>query len=466
MSGTRLQTKSTPVTSRFPQWSSTNYYPQGTVVWSNLYDSDQIDLYVSLIAHISNDSDYSLYLKDSENDSEYYNENVWNHYASSRTLDSDERSFASLNNKIKHIQLSYDSDKSYIDSDVNWLSNVIPLLPDSESIDSDLKLARQSITKIEERSIFTFVDSDAQHNKILIWDSDNQKLITGSSVLSVNTFVPNADGNIPISFVKVISGNNDQKPDSEQSGSIYIITNDSDSEINGSSFVYDDGWKSIISPDRELFDKKFLKTAGSNKLIGSLYVSDTPTNLAQIVNKKYVDIYVKEAKQDHFGFFDSELLINTSAWDSENFVVTTEGSPSLKFFDEINNITIGEQPISDYEYFDYVTIDSDSDAFDVYVKNFSNSIEGTLLLYKNGVLESFSLVGASAFTNSGGIAGGFKLDDSSVQNFRISLVNPFDLTSVYLIKYNTHYGESVTITKTANTSDWFRNEEDLDYGIY
>lgn len=466
MSGTRLQQKSTAVTHRFPKWAKDHYYTEGSIVWQNDYDSDQIDLYVSLISHTSNDSDYSLYLKDSENDSDYYhNETVWSHWKSSRILDSDEMSYASLSSRITNVQKRWDSDQSYIDSDVQWLEYTIPLLPDSESIDSDLRAQRGRLRVLEEREVFQFIDSDAKHNQIIVWDSDNDILVTKLVVRSLNTFGPDGNGNIPISFIKILSGTKDDKPDSETDGTIYVINNDSDSEDNGVSFIYNiDQWKPIVAPDRAVYNKRYLKSDGTNKLIGPLYVTE-PTNDTQIVTKRYVDVYVKEAKENQFGFFDSERVVDTTIFDSENFIITTD-EPTIKFFDKINTNNIGDVPISDYEYFDNVTVDSDSDYFSVDIKNFSSFVTGNLELRKDGVLEPFTLIGATYTSYTTGFAVGFKIDDSSVQNFIIQLSNPYSHASEYIIKYHTHYGETVSITKSTNDDVWNRPDEDMDYGSY
>lgn len=461
MSGTRLHKKSTPLTRRFPRWSKTNYYPKGEIVYQNVIDSDNIDLYVSLSNHYSNDSDKSLYL----NDSDYtLNTSVWSLFVSSRVLDSDNKSIANINKRVKHIVLSFDSDQLWIDSDVKWLRDTIPLLPDSDSVDSDLKRARSDIGNIlSGERIFSFIDSETVDNGLIIWDSDSQTYKTVVSVRTLNTFGPDSTGNLPLSFMRVLNGTKDQKPDSELNGTIYIVANDSDDSDNGTSFIFNNGWESFISPDRIRNDKKFLKSSGGS-LKGPLFVPPA-TEPEQIVSRKYVDLFVRDVKQDGFGFFDSEQKIDTSVFDSDNLFVLTNDVPSLWYTDKINTSVIGDVDKLDVENIDSTV--SDSDQIFVQVSNFSSFVGGNLQLYKNGSLHTFTLTSnAVCDSNVGGTAVNFRLISSNNQNFSIKVGSVISLMDEYTLKYFTHSGDVSVITKQTNQIVWVVDNKIFDYGNY
>ena len=461
MSGTRLHKKSTPVTRRFPRWSKTNYYPKGEVVFQNVIDSENIDLYVSLSSHYSNDSDKSLYL----NDSDYaLNESLWSHYVTSRPIDSETKSFASLNRRIKHIILSYDSDQLVFDSDVLWLTNTIPLLPDSDSIDSDLKRAKSDTTNLlSDNFIFSLIDSDVKHKGTVYWDSDYKSYKTTVTVRTLNTIGPDSTGNIPLTFMRVLNGSKDDRPDSDVEGTIYVIANDSDDIDNGISYIFKDGWSLFVTPDRANNDKKFLRSSGGS-MKGPLIVPP-PTESTQIVNRKYVDLNIRDTKQDGFGFFDSEGLIDVSQFDSDNFIVLTKDAPSLLFTDKINTIAIGDVDKLDVENIDSAA--SDSEKIYVQVSNFSSFVGGNLQLTKNGLPQTFTLdLNSVCDSIVNGVALNFRLLSSNSQSFSIKVNGGILLTDQFTLKYFTHSGDVSVIEKQSGSDVWIVETKIFDYGNY
>lgn len=466
MSGTRLQTKSTPIVNRLPQWSVKNYYDKNHIICQ--VDSDNINVYVCIKSHIPNDSDLSLFVLDSETNLPRLNISLWAHYLTTEILDSEERSPAAINQRIKRYQFTIDSDNQNLDSDLLVLQGFIPLEFDSETIDSDLKIARQDILFLSTETILNrFIDSDARHKEIIVWDSDSQIYKTKPTMLTFNTFGPDSNGNIPLTITKVISGDKDNRPDSDINGTVYIIAGDSDSDAIGNSFIFDNGiWVSFISPDKEINDNKFLRIGGQNNMVGKLYVGQ-PFATNEIANKLYVDSILKEKKQSAFGYFDSDLLIDTSIFDSENFVVTRE-NPSLWFYDEINTTVIGNFETYLTSFINASVISPNVIQFTV--RHFSNELGGTLEVLKNGNLEPFTAdsdnnnVAASSIVT--GIATDMKLASVSSQQFTLNFTNPYSVTDKYIIKYIMHDGDVATLTKDSDSSTWYPNLENFDFGTY
>lgn len=465
MSGTRLQKKSTPVVNRLPTWSVENYYDVGHVICQK--DSDDINIYVCSKSHHPNDSEFSFYVLDSETHLPRLNTNLWVHYLSTENLDSDERSPAALNRRIRNYQFTVDSDNFYLDSEILRLQSLVPFLPDSESVDSDLKIAKQDILFLSTETILKrFVDSDAKHKEIIVWDSDAQIYKTKPVMLTFNTFGPDNSGNIPLTITKVISGNKDNKPDSDVNGTVYVVVGDSDSDAAGNSFIFNNGtWDPIISPDRQVNDSKFLRVGGQNSMVGKLYVG-TPITSNQIVNKAYVDASVKDSKQSAFGFFDSDAVIDVSGSDSENFMVSKE-FPTLWFYDEINTTIIGksEPYLVSFKNASVVS----ANVLQVQTNYFSNRVGGTLELYKDGSLEPFvsdSDDNLAVVSVGGGVAVDAKLVNSLNQTFTMNLTIAYSVASEYIIKYTMHDGDIATLTKDAGSSTWYPNPENFDFGTY
>jgi hypothetical protein len=466
MSGTRLEQKTTPLVHRFPKWSPTNYYDQGHVVCRPNDDSENINIYVCIVSHISNDSENRLYPFDSELNKFVVNDTLWAHYISTTPVDSDERSPAAITQKTRNFQFALDSDQKSVASRMSFINTSLPQLPDSEELDSDTRIANQKIAAINSINIIsTFVDSAAKHNEIIVWDSDAKIYKTRPVMLTLNTFGPEADGNIPLTITKVIRGTKDDIPSTEDEGTVFIIVGDSDSESNGNSIIYSSSvWKSLIGPDRILRDAKYLRVGGQNTMTGPLLVG-VPTAANQIVSKQYVDDSVKDTKQTAFGFVDSDFLISVATYDSENLIISRE-APSLWFYDKIN-ITVGLREPYLTSFVNVVVVNSTT--LIVKTRYFSRQTEGKLELLKNNVLEPFTTDSdnnVSADSISGGVANKMKLINPGDQEFTIYLTNPFSSANKYVVRFTTHNGDVVTLTKDANSLVWYPNKENFDFGTY
>lgn len=451
MAGSRLYSRDTPLVRRLPELTSGDYYKKGRLVYSHRQDNDEIDLYVCLSNHIdADDSDVRFY----DSDNRFENKSLWLHWASSRVLDS-EMGFASINQKSKRLVLQHDSDMLRLDSDVLWVREAIPNLPDSDSIDSDLAIMRSRLVALKSNEILDFEDNEAADQNIIVWDSENQQYESRLRVLKVNEQVPDNTGNITPSLLKVTSGTSDQRPDSDKEAAIYITDGDSDSAVNGTTFIYVNGaWETIINPDRSKMDSDFIRANGS-ALTGPLIVVDDSDNSNSIVSKHYVDNFIKNSKQDGFYTGDSEGSI--PPLDSENFVINLS-KRSFSFFDGINTKTIGDDSIDYLSFIDTTVL---VNAITVSTNMLSSAIPGELTVLENGVATAFTLNDATANVNGTN----FVLDDGVVQSFTVNIPS-YSVGNSYSITLLTHEGYILETTKASAATEWIVTPSSNDYGTY
>lgn len=472
MSGTRLQTKNTSVTHRLPKWSIKNQYDASHIVWSNLIDSEYFDIYVCIKPHIANDSENNLLAENFDSDIGLYldtNDNVWNLWFTTRPIVLDDRTFPVINRKLRELRQSVDSDKTLFRNSVIVLNNAATNLIDSESIDSDLNVIYNNINFVETRPIWKFIDSDAKHDWIITWDSDNNRYKSAVSVRKVNSFGPDTTGDVPFTLTKILSGRDSDKPVDENIGTVWVVENDPNPLINGLAYVFHDSeWTPIINPQKEKNDLLFLQASGGS-LRGSFNVN-TPTLPLHIVNKAYVDNTVKDVKQNKFLFFNTLSQVSISNVDSENFIIVKD-LPSLIFVDSDSNTYSLENNNNDnIDNAIFVNVINTTDSeLKVTTTFMSEVLTGTLRVFKNGTLTGF-------YTDSdynvvydyyiNGTLSGMKLLDVNNQSFSVIVDDKYDLTSSYEIIFTNHMGDEEKITKEANSSNWIVDSASYDYGEY
>ena len=460
MSGTRLQSRETPVGRRIPIWSMSHYYAEGTMVCKSI-DSDDIIVFVCLESHISNDSEGALYL-DSEINSK------WLFHSSSKPLDSD-----SLDSKQRAIMISdqMDSDKPELDSD---LANLIYVASQAGiNYDSDIAVIDSDFGILFGKNVYTLEDKKTAHRSIIVWDSDSEKYKSVLPIWTLNTSPPDLSGNFLLSLTKTSKGTGDDIPDSDNEGAFFIIQNDSDSEVNGLTYIYD-GTQWVLFKDARVAANEliYLKSDGSNEFDGRLFSISQPVDDSDIVTKLYVDFWSSYRKQNRFDIFDSEGLVDTSVYDSETFVLLTANTPKITFFDGTALQTV-EGLDNDFDDLGFVEVLEDSDGigngvFILELANFDSYVPNTITLKKNNVNTNFVLDSDGNALIDSNVAVGvkvFRLLNSSLQRINIKLTAPIDVSADYSIECVTHYGTTILASKTL-PSDWQIKAEDMDYGFF
>lgn len=455
MAGPRIYGRSTPYVHRIAEWSSNNFYSDGTIVRTLSSDSDSY-LYVCLEDHRSNDSDNTL-----------ENRDKWVLWKFSGPVDSDAPfSFALAKTLVNNLLTTYSNDQVYFDGYVNYYSTIVPTLYDSDGIDSEITQAGIEIERINDKPITDYLDSDYEHLQIFVWDSDTETWKNQRRILSVNSVTQNSLRDIPLSINMTYYGPLDDRPDSEVKGSIFIVNGDSDSDNNGRSFAFIDSWTEILK-DVRLNVNLYLRVNPNNyHLKGSLLVQNLIPSLdSEIVSKYYVDqIANSSIKQDRFITFDSENTVDTSLLVNGDFIINTNKA-ELLYFNGINTSYVNKT-----SYGDFSTIEdaiTNGTIIQVFCNALSTSVEGTLSLQNNGVYQPFTLAANCAGTSVSGIATQFVLLSESLQSFDISITGGITLGNKYILRYTSHDGFTTELVKEAGVSDWTLTEiKEMDYGTY
>lgn len=126
--------------------------------------------------------------------------------------------------------------------------------------------------------------------------------ITGL-IKKVNGSLPDADGNVAISFGTVTTGTLANRPvNVGTNGNIYVVSADPNTSDNGRTYISDGtSWNEVTS-NQAATDARYLQLAGGT-LAGNLTIPtnttltiiDNPTNNTDAVNKTYVDSSISNA---------------------------------------------------------------------------------------------------------------------------------------------------------------------------
>jgi hypothetical protein len=116
-------------------------------------------------------------------------------------------------------------------------------------------------------------------------------------IKKVNGNLPDADGNIALSFGTVSTGTLSNRPvNAGTNGNIYVVSGDATTTENGRTFISDGtNWKEVTS-NQSATDARYLKLSGGT-MAGNIIIptsnkitlTDAPTTSTDAVNKAYVD---------------------------------------------------------------------------------------------------------------------------------------------------------------------------------
>ena len=113
-----------------------------------------------------------------------------------------------------------------------------------------------------------------------------------STVDTVNGRYADAAGNINLSLIETITGPNAARPASAGDGVSYVVTDDPDPLLNGTTYVYDlDNtiWVNITPTSFDADDRVFVKTAG-DQMEGRLYLNQ-PINGSDMATLEYINSF-------------------------------------------------------------------------------------------------------------------------------------------------------------------------------
>ena len=128
--------------------------------------------------------------------------------------------------------------------------------------------------------------------------------VTGA-VRTVNGSTPDSSGNVAVTFGTVYTGtlaNRSTVVSGPTNGDIYVVSNDSNTLINGNTFIYDGAAWQEVTANQASLDARYLKLAGGT-MQGDITIptgkkvilTDAPSNATDATNKAYVDAQVAAA---------------------------------------------------------------------------------------------------------------------------------------------------------------------------
>ena len=435
-----------PYVERIPVYSPEVFYPTGAIVSQpyQLSDSDSDSVYYSF---------YAASKDISPNAGDPSTNNDWTIYTSGDprlpTVFSDSEVFAYVDNLDSDYKVAF----SAVDSDMQYLSREIKDILD---FDSDIIEIQRDIIEIQEKNIIdSLTDSEASNNKAIAWDAVNNKFKFVSPVISVNSELPNSAGNVSVQFTKASSGSRDERPDSETSGSIFVVINDSDSEVNGITYSFtNNGWVRVIGYTELENDLLYVNNAGDT-MTGPLLLSRDPVSDSEAATKRYVDGFNDSDKQDRIITVADIPALN--AYPTENnriYHVKSDNTLWIKVDGVLKDFKIPAQRIFDSAMTEaFVSNLTSTTFFDATVNTyrFSDFLPGTLRVQKtlpNGLTSNVNLI----FTNN--ISGTFqsgitysdvKLTNAAVQAFSIKCLEQYNINNKYFIEFTAHDGKTTTI---------------------
>lgn len=456
---------SKPQVDRAPQWSDGVFYAPGSIVARYFPNDSDSDLsfsnwYVNRVA-VQPGQDVP------ENNSN------WVLFISTDPLQPNFFKDSEVYSYIDNAQQDYTKKLSEVDSDVTVLNEKIVVL---EEIDSELRKVEHRAQNLEEKNIIdSLFDSDRKHDNAIVWDSDLSKFKFNPLVKTVNSKLPDAEGNVEITLAKTKTGPRDDRPDSDIDGAMWIVSDDSDTSANSTLYIYNEdthAWMRIIGYADVENDKLYINAAGDS-MVGPLKVL-TPDSDSDVVTKKYVDDWNDVTKQDKILVFDSEFQMAVAApLHPEGTIARVRYDDTLWFIKNgaFTKFNIPILMASDPAFSEAKVIDIPNTIVRIEVYRFSEQEEGKLYVFRNGVASGLLLANNCAGSvESIGVIKNFRLLDARKQYFDIQLSTlNYSSDAVYTIKYVSHNGVTtdISIRGFATNRILFANTgRSLNYGEY
>ena len=158
-----------------------------------------------------------------------------------------------------------------------------------------------------------------------------------STVDTVNGRYADSAGNINLSLIETITGPNAARPPSAGDGVSYVVVDDPDPTLNGTTYVYDldnTNWVNITPTSFDADDRVFVKTAGDS-MQGRLYLNQ-PISGSDMATFDYINSFSSSLNVNQglqgFNYYKSanQTIVGSTAgtyrvltWDVEEFNETS-----------------------------------------------------------------------------------------------------------------------------------------------
>lgn len=378
---------------------------------------------------------------------------------------------------VDAIDSDYKVNFSRVDSDITLLTDKVK---DVFGFDSDIREIRASITEVEEKNIIdSLTDSDARDGHAIAWDAAASKFKFVNPVLSVNNTAPDSDGNISVSFTKATAGSRDERPDSDTSGSIFVIIGDSDSSVDGTTYSFTDiGWVRVIGYTELENDILYVNKTGDT-MTGPLLLSRDPVLDSEAATKSYVDGFNDSDKQDRIIMVENEVALAALTYETDRlYYVHSTNEMWVYHAGALSKFSLTGQRVYEPTMLEATvngTVSASYFLVTIDTYRFSNFLEGTLSLRvqvggtgPSSTIAMAAQINVSATIDVDGNLENFKLVDSAQQTFTISAFERYDSNNKYFITFVAHDGKTsqIELGGPASTVEFDEINRTLNFGEY
>ena len=376
-----------------------------------------------------------------------------------------------LAEQLASIAKRYDIKYVDLDSDITQLQILTERF---RNVDSEFRVLKQRLEIVENKKIIkNLSNNDVISGEAIVWNTAQNKFVSEKLVKSLNNVFPDDLGNVDYTFRKTKVGTRDERLDSDEVGTIFVVANDSDSETNGTSYTFTEGgWLRVIGYTDKENELLFVKKAGDT-LTGPLIVSRDPVEDLEVATKKYVDDLSAKGRQKAFKLINTANELVGRLNDSENDILIAlddntiwryDGSDYLRFEIPYNNILSSKLLTGDV-----FSISATNFRVNVKTYRFSNQLTGNLVFTKNGIPLNFYITtnATTQLSQPKSSYNDFRIVNSNIQGFEIFVLDNFDRNANYVLTYTSDTGlETFVRLNKYNKYNLDNNTRPLNFGNY
>ena len=437
----RIFIDTNPYVERFPIFDENVFYQTGSVVTKSFQVSptDSENVYYNFYVAVKDTSPSSL-TPDKSN-----NWVIWvSGDPSLPTFYTDSDIYVFLG----AVQTSYIGYFNNTDSDVSALDSKVKAI---FGFETEIAKIKHDIKEVKERNVLdSLTDSEAQDKKVISWDSDTGKFKFVMPVLSVNNITPDANGNVNFVFTTTKTGSMDQRLDSDENGTIYVVNGDSDSDSNGMTFTYtDSGWVRMLGYTDKENESRYVDLIGDT-MTGPLLLSREPQSDSEAATKAYVDGFNDSDKQDKIITVSTVAGLFSLTPETGRIYYVKQNSSLWIYIDgTMKQFSLPAKRIFDPVLLEVTRVILTPGQFNLEVNTyrFSSFLPGTLTIIKNGStnLPFIILNNISGTYEANNSVSNFKLVDAGNQTFIVRVAQTYDAAATYRLVFTAHDGHTTTV---------------------
>ena len=156
----------------------------------------------------------------------------------------------------------------------------------------------------------------------------NFDLSAFTDVDTVNGKSPDANGNVNIPLIKTITGPDAARPASSGDGDSYVVVDDPDPLLNGTTYIYSTSsvsWFNITPTSFDVDDRLFVNLSGDT-MTGRLYLKNNPPITgSEMATKGYLDSFTSSLNTEDglkgFGYYLNSNQSLVGSWNSQRTLI-------------------------------------------------------------------------------------------------------------------------------------------------